>query len=213
MRPKLQVALDVSEAGEALRLARQVAPYAEIIEVGTVLLKVCGLKIVTQLKKRFPNQLIVADMKTADVGALESRMAFQAGADITTVLGAAPLPTIEAAIGEARSFNRQVLVDMIGIKELRARIQEILPLKPDYLGIHIGIDEQQGGMSPLEQAGECAGVGIPLAIAGGINLLTIDLLAEFRLAIVIVGSAITTAQDPRKVARMIKERMKEVWPD
>ncbi len=212
MRPKLQVALDLSEARQALRLARLVKPYIDIIEAGTPLIKALGLKIVTQLKKHFPDRLLVADMKTADVGALESRLAFRAGADITTVLGGAPLPTIEAAIRETRSCSRQILVDMIGIKTLAARAREIVPLKPDYLGIHTGIDEQKSGTQPLAQLSELGPLGIPLAVAGGINLLTLDLLVEMPVAIIIVGSAITTAPSPQKAARLIRERIAALWP-
>jgi 3-hexulose-6-phosphate synthase len=209
----LQVALDVSEAREALRLARLVMPFVDIIEAGTPLIKACGLKIVTQLKKRFPNRQIVADMKTADVGALEARLAFRAGADITTVLGAAPLPTIEAAVAETHARSRKIVVDMIGVQHIRSRAEEIVPLAPDYLGVHIGIDEQKQGRNSLSQIGEVVEFGIPVAVAGGITAVTLESLRGFSLAVIIIGGAITAARDPKAQARMIHDRLTALWPD
>ena len=95
---KLQVAIDLLTTEAALELAAKVAPYVDIIELGTPLIKAEGLSVVTAMKAAFPDKLVFADMKTADTGALEAEMAFKAGADLVTVMGAVDDETVKGAV-------------------------------------------------------------------------------------------------------------------
>lgn len=54
------------------------------------------------MKAAHPNKLVFADLKTADTGALEAEMAFNAGADLVTVMGAVDDATIIGAIEAAK---------------------------------------------------------------------------------------------------------------
>ena len=98
---KLQVAMDVLTTDDALALAGKVAPYVDIIELGTPLIKSEGLAAVTAVKNAHPDKIVFADLKTADAGALEADIAFKAGADLVTVLGTAGDSTIIGAIKAA----------------------------------------------------------------------------------------------------------------
>ena len=51
MSVKLQLALDTLEREHALKLAEPAAPYVEILEAGTPLIKSVGIRIVSDLKK------------------------------------------------------------------------------------------------------------------------------------------------------------------
>ncbi|MEJ2296545.1 MAG: orotidine 5'-phosphate decarboxylase, partial [Candidatus Lokiarchaeota archaeon] len=82
LKPKLQVALDLIDLEKALRIAEKVASSADIIEAGTPLIKSEGIGAVEVLKDNFPDKLICADLKTADAGYLEVKMAANANADI-----------------------------------------------------------------------------------------------------------------------------------
>src|SRR5215469_6288353 len=87
--PQLQIAVDLPSLDAAIELLNKVAVYIDIIEAGTPLIKQEGLKCISEFKRRFPGKLIFADMKTMDAGMLEADLAFQAGADLTTVLALA----------------------------------------------------------------------------------------------------------------------------
>jgi orotidine-5'-phosphate decarboxylase len=50
---KLQVAIDLLTTEAALELAHKVAPYVDIIELGTPLIKSEGLSVVTAMKTAF----------------------------------------------------------------------------------------------------------------------------------------------------------------
>ena len=91
---KLQIALDLDSADKAVAMAAQVYGLVDIIELGTPLMLKEGVGVVGRMKRRFPDALILADMKIADGGYMEARFAVEEGADIVTVLGMAEDETI-----------------------------------------------------------------------------------------------------------------------
>ncbi|MBU1119364.1 orotidine 5'-phosphate decarboxylase [Patescibacteria group bacterium] len=208
----LQLALDFTNYDDALAVAKKTADAVDFVEAGTPLIKAEGLSVITRLKKEFPDKMIVADMKTADVGDLEVEMAAKAGADIMTILGACPLETIESGIKKAWELGTiKVAVDLIGVDDVKRKVKELIPLKPDYILVHTGIDEQKAGKDPLKKVISIAKVShIPMIIAGGINEDIAKRVCEVEdVDIVIVGGAITSADDPQRVARSIKNIIKD----
>jgi 3-hexulose-6-phosphate synthase len=99
--PKIQLAIDKLDWDDALRLAALAAPYVDILEAGTPLIKSVGIRIVSELKAAHPDKLVLADLKSSDVGAYEANMAFKAGADIVTTQGITTLATIAEVQREA----------------------------------------------------------------------------------------------------------------
>ena len=86
--PMLQIAMDYITLPPALAMAVKVAPEVDIIEIGTPLCKAVGLDGIRAMRDLVgPNKLILADFKSPDVGGLEAKMAFDAGADMMTVIG------------------------------------------------------------------------------------------------------------------------------
>src|SRR5262249_1745998 len=68
----LQVALDYVDNSRALKCAREaVAGGADVLKVGTPLLKAEGLEAVRMLRKEFGKVPIVCDAKTMDAGRAE----------------------------------------------------------------------------------------------------------------------------------------------
>ncbi|MDR0766974.1 MAG: orotidine 5'-phosphate decarboxylase, partial [Methanosarcinales archaeon] len=80
---KIQVALDVVEPDRAIKIAEEATlGGADWIEAGTPLIKSAGMDIIRRLREAFPDNVIIADMKTMDVGAFEVEMAAKSGANI-----------------------------------------------------------------------------------------------------------------------------------
>jgi len=205
---KIQVALDIPNKNKALEITRQVAPYADIIEVGTPLLKVEGIGIVKKIKEEFPYLLVLADTKTMDVGALEAKMVFDAGADIMTVCAQAELETIKSAITQAKNQDKKVMVDFIGVKEKISRGKEIESLLPNYFSFHIAIDIQSSEGIPFAKIKEFSGsFSIPIAIAGGLKPKDIKYLIPFNPEILIFGGYITKSKNPKEAILKIKEEI------
>jgi 3-hexulose-6-phosphate synthase/6-phospho-3-hexuloisomerase len=209
MEPILQVALDLVHGDRALQIAREAADGGvDWIEAGTPLIKSEGVEIVRQLKKAFPGKTIVADMKTIDVGGAEVEIAAKAGADVVVVLGLSSDPTITEAVLSARQYGAKVMVDLFNVKDKPERAREVERLGASYVCVHVGVDEQMVGGSPLEELkGVANSVSIPVAAAGGISSESAPEIMNAGAAIVIVGGSIIKAKDVAGAARAVKEAM------
>lgn len=207
---KLQVSVDLLSLEQAMNLLKEVAPYVDIIEAGTPLIKQEGLKAVETFKQNFPDKLIFADMKTMDAGGLEAEMAFKAGADFTTILAVSNDGTIEGAVTAAQKYNRYVTADMIGVHDRIKRAQELEHLGVNYLELHCGLDEQAQHLcgSTVNELNDLREkTSIALSAAGGINETTIQQVESAGAKIAAVGAAIYNAKLPAEAARRIREKI------
>ncbi len=206
MKPVLQVALDLVHGDRAVEIAKDaVRGGVDWIEAGTPLIKSEGMEIVRQLKKTFPTHTVVADMKTIDVGGAEVEMAAKSGADVIVILGVSSDPTITEAILSARQYGSRVMVDLFNVKDKVARARQVEKMGADYICVHVGVDEQMVGGTPLsELKGLAHAVDIPIAAAGGINSETAADILRSGASIVIVGGAIIKAKDVAKATRAVK---------
>ncbi len=210
--PLLQVALDFESLDQALQIASDVAPYVDIIEAGTPLIKSEGIRVVRALKDAHPDKLICADLKIADAGYLEVRMAAKSKADIITVLADAYDITIVETLRAAHEFNVEIMADLIMSRRPAKRLKEIVDLnykntKLHYSLVHSGLDRQESRHSPLSEIESVAHIQNrpKLAIAGGITKSEIPKLKPYPLDIIIIGGAITRVEKPRKVAEEIRK--------
>ena len=214
MKPVLQLALDFVDLPRALQVAEEaVAGGADWLEAGTPLIKSEGLQTLRELKSRWPELTLVADMKTMDAGRAEVEFAAKAGARVVGVLGAASDATIRECVEAAQNYGAQIIVDMIQVEDVVARAVAAEAMGADYIGIHVAIDEQMEGKTPFDTLREVAqAVSIPVAVAGGINSETAPLAIEAGASIVIVGGAITKAADATAATRAIKQAMETLKP-
>ncbi|MHA1775339.1 MAG: 3-hexulose-6-phosphate synthase [Promethearchaeota archaeon] len=211
---KLQVALDLRDMDEALKIAKSaVEGGVDWIECGTPLVKSVGMDIVRKIRELYPHKTIVCDLKTMDTGFLESEMAYLAGADIVCILGIAPDSTIIDAVGAGKKFGIKIHADLIGVLNPIERAIELEKLGVDYIGLHIGIDTQlRSGFDKvpyptLKKLKES--IKIPVAVAGGLNAETIPKAVATGADILIVGGAITRSANPAQATRRLKEKIEE----
>jgi len=208
--PILQVALDIIRLDIAIEIAKHaVVGGADWLECGTPLIKSVGMKAVRELKGLFPNIPIVADMKTMDTGELEARIAFSAGSDIISVLGVADDLTIKGAINVAREYDKLVVVDLINHPKPIKRAVEAESMGTDIILVHVGIDQQLRGASPLEYLKEIVrSVECYVAVAGGLNPQTARKAIEAGADIVVVGRYITGSQNITERTQEIKRAIR-----
>ncbi len=211
--PKLQVALDLRDLGEALRIAELAfRGGADWIEAGTPLIKSAGMEAVRALRRRLPGATIIADLKTLDTGWLETELAAQAGADIVAISGLAHDNTIRDAVGCARKYGVKIMADLLQVPDPLRRAKELEALGVDYICAHTGIDVQRDRAEEIDRKvavlSELAGaLRVPLAAAGGIRADTAHKVVQAGVKIVIVGGAITRAADPRRATELILKAM------
>jgi 3-hexulose-6-phosphate synthase len=208
---KLQVAIDLLTIEDALALAAKVAPYVDIIELGTPLIKNMGSAVITAMKQAHPDKIVFADLKTADAGELEADIAFKAGADLVTVMGAAGNATIIGAVKAAKAHGKGVVVDTIGYPDRVKRAKEVIELGVEFVELHAGLDEQwTEGYSIQVLIDEAARAGVPVSIAGGVNLENITAVIKSGVQVAVAGAAIYGAEDPAAAAKALREAMDAV---
>ena len=204
----IQLALDTISLDDVPALLGVALPYIDLVEVGTPMIKRYGIDALRQVRALAPGKRIVADTKTMDAGAWEATLAFDAGADIMTVLACASDVTICAALAVGRERDCKVVADLIGVSDKPTRAKQLAALGIDYIGVHTGTDDQAHGANPLmDFAAVSQAVDTPVAVAGGISPATLGPVLAYRPAIVIVGSAVTRAKDPAKVLRELSQSL------
>ncbi len=207
MEPVLQVALDFENLSRALQVAKEaVEGGADWIEVGTPLIKSEGMQAIREIKRNFPNKIVVADMKTADVGGFETELAAKSGAQVVTILGISDDPTITEAVKAGKKYGAEIMIDLLQVENVEERVKQLEKLGVKYFCEHVGIDMQMIGKNPLKVLERVvSATKIPIAVAGGLNKQSIPDVIKRGASIIIVGGAITKAPNVTEETAAIKE--------
>jgi 3-dehydro-L-gulonate-6-phosphate decarboxylase len=213
--PMLQLALDYITLPPAIAMAAQTAAHVDIFEIGTPLCKAAGLDAIRAVREVCPNNLILADFKTPDVGGLEAKMAFDAGADLMTVIGGAPMATVESALKTAAQYGKHVLMELTGVRDIMARAAEWREVGVDWMVYHRGWDEEafnrQWSQNDLDTIQRLIDMGFKVTVTGGITLDSLPFFKNVPVTAVITGRAIHKAKDPVASAMAIRSAIAYLW--
>lgn len=197
---KIQLSLDRVTIPEALKICAETAEEIDIIEVGTSLIKDYGTASIEALRRAYPQKLILADSKTIDEGAYEFNSAYNAGADIVTVMGAAAITTISACQKTAREHGKAYMLDLLEVSGDKQR--ELKQFADAIFCVHLPADKAGEGLEELvaQNLSDLSGVR-RLAVAGGISFATIGLIARSGFEIAVIGGGITKAENRAAAAK------------
>jgi len=215
--PLLQVALDYTSLPQALVMAALVAPEVDIIEIGTPLCKAAGLDAIRAMREICPDKLILADFKTPDVGGLEATMAFDAGADIITVIGGAAIATVEQALAVAQKRGKMMMMELTGVRDIIERAIEWRGIGVDRIVYHREGDAQSAGREWAEEdkviIRQLIDMGYKVTVTGGLTLELLPFFADLDPTVLICGRGIREDADPRGAARAMRLAIAELWSD
>jgi 3-dehydro-L-gulonate-6-phosphate decarboxylase len=213
--PLLQVALDYTSLPQALVMAALVAPEVDIIEIGTPLCKAAGLDAIHSIREICPDKLILADFKTPDVGGLEATMAFDAGADMITVIGGAAIATVEQAYSVTRQYGKEMLMELTGVRDILARATEWRRIGIDRIVYHREWDAQSAGREWGEEdkitIRQLIDMGYKVTVTGGLTIDLLPFFADLQASVLICGRGIREDPDPRGAARQMRLAINELW--
>jgi len=141
----VQIAFNGS-AQQVRRVLPQI-PYDPriIIEAGTPYIKRTGMAGVSLIRRMWRG-LVVADIKVTDGAVKEVMFSAAAGANAATVMGSAPVETLDFFVTYCRNHNIYSMIDMLGVDN---PLRKMLPMqsKPDVVVIHKGRDEESNKRS------------------------------------------------------------------
>lgn len=207
---RLQLALDTNSTTEALHVAEAAIESIDIVEAGTVLILNDGLGSVRELRKRFPDHPLIADIRIGRAGAKFATMAFEAGASIVTVLGDCPFDVVEDAAEIARLYGGTTEIELPPNWE-QERLTAWANLGVSTViahrtGRYKSVDDD-GIRSVLRRLGESDLGGMKVTLAGGFSVGDSQHYSGLPYDTVAVGSAIVKAADPAAAAARLRDEL------
>lgn len=188
-----------------------------LIEAGTPFIKREGLGGIRTIRRLWGG-LIVADLKISDGAKMEVDLARSGGATAATVLGSAPVETMDIFIQRCRELSMVSMIDMLGVKD---PLKCVLKLKnpPDVVVLHKGRDEEgtRGKIIKYKHITRLKSkYDVLISAAGGIDLKEAR-SAIFNGANIVVANivnpddpwtGISSADDVKKIAQQFLETIK-----
>jgi 3-keto-L-gulonate-6-phosphate decarboxylase len=206
-----QISVDVASIEQGLSVAgAALAGGVNIVEMGTPLLKNQGVaNVVPSFRQKFPEALLLADMKTMDGGAFEARAVYAAGGNIVDFLALAGVETAKAICGVRDEFRRtgaalpRLVFSDIMVPHQGPAVQagevalRMIEAGVDVIGIHLQADARRADPTLIERhylddiarAIFQRGGAAPLQVIGGLSVAQAKSLAQAGLrAFVISGN-------------------------
>jgi 3-hexulose-6-phosphate synthase len=224
MKAIVQLSLDLTDLSEALRtadLAVQVG--VDWLEVGTPLIIAEGMRAVRELRARYPEIPIVADLKTMDGGWLEAEIMAKAGASMVVVMGQAHAETVELVVKAGSDFGVKVMGDNMAMADPVEGAKRLEELGCDYVIHHVGFDmrtlRRERGLAaptPLDRLREVVeAVSVPVQAVGGLTVEQAVDTPGYGAPLVVIGAPLaidahafrTASSDVEGILRLICEKV------
>ena len=207
-----QISVDVGSLTQGLAVAAAaLAGGVTIVEMGTPLVKNEGVSnVVPAFRKKFPDAILLADMKTMDGGGSEARIVYAGGGNIIDFLALAGVETAKSVCavrdefrGKDPTLPRLAFADiMVPHQGPAAQAIEVarrmLDAGVDAVGIHLQADARRADPKLIESdyLGDMAraifeqiGKTAPVQVVGGLSMAQAKKLAQTGLrAFVISGN-------------------------
>lgn len=198
---KLQISFDLIDLDKAIAIGSEVAQYADIIEVGTILIYHHGIAAVRRFKDAFPDKIIFADTKIVDRGKEVAELFADAGADWITVMAGTSHHVIHATTTVAHNANMKVMLDLIDSNTVGQSALEAKNLGADALLFHQPYSETES-LVFLDKWDMIKGnTNLPIFVSAKINRDNVDKIIALRPDVIIVGLSITDAEDAAQEAQ------------
>jgi 3-hexulose-6-phosphate synthase len=200
---KLQIAFDLTDLDRALAVAEQTQMYADILEVGSLLIYKYGDLAVKKFKEKFTHKTILADAKIADQSKDAITLFAQAGADWITVMSGTNRNVIRTACTIAHELGKKVLLDLIDASSLGQSALEAKSLGADTLLFHKPTTEDEQILFSDRWEIVKGNTQLPVFIAAHVGRENIAELLSIGASGIVIGKAITHAADPAQEAAYI----------
>jgi len=202
---KIQISFDLTDLDKAIDIAKQVAPYADSLEVGSLLLYKNGIVALERFRETFPETVILADAKIVDRGKPAVELLAKAGADWITVMAGTSKNVIHSVATTAHDLGKKVMLDLLDSYSLGQSALDAQSMGVDALLLHKPHDDDDG-LKFLDTWEMVKGnSSLPIYVAGKITRDMVDKIKSINPHGVVISKTITQAEDPAQEAQFFQD--------
>lgn len=207
---KLQISFDIADLEKSLAIAAQVHEFADILEIGTLLIYAHGVQAVDRFRQAFPQATLFADTKIIDRGKESSLLFTKAKSNWISVMAGTNKNVIHAACSITKEYGVKVMLDLIDSYESGQAALEAKNLGVDALLLHEPYDAQ--ALLAFLDKWEVvrSNTNLPIYISAHINRNNIEDILKVKPDGIIVGSAIIEAANPKEEAQFFYEKCRAI---
>lgn len=202
---KMQISYDFTNLSQAIEIAKKTAQFADIIEIGTLLILAEGVNAIKEFKGTFPDKPLLTDVKLVDRVSEAIPLLIDAESSYVTVLYGTSNKVIKKATNLAHNLNAKIVLDLIDPDTMAQGASQAKSLDVDHVLFHFP-HETDDTSSNIENWELIKGnTDLPIFISGRMNRECINEIVALKPQGIVVGHAITKAEDPEAEARYFKE--------
>jgi len=202
---KLQLSFELSDLDRALAIAHEVHQYADLFEIGSLLIGHHGIAAVRRFRDAFPEKTLLANIKIVDRPKSFVDAYAQAGANWVTVLAGTTESVIHRACRTAHDHNMKVMLDLIDASSLGQAALEAKSLGVDTLLFHKPI-EQENELAFLDDWDMVHGnTELPVYVSAQITRKTIQDVLQVAPSGIVISEAVTHVDNPSEEAAFFSQ--------
>jgi 3-keto-L-gulonate-6-phosphate decarboxylase len=207
---KLQISFDLVDLEKAIAVANDVHEFADILEIGTLLIYAHGLSVVDQFRRTFANKMIFTDTKIVDRGKESASLFAKAKMNWISVMAGTNKNVIHGTCSTAHELGAKVMLDLIDAAEYGQAALEAKNLGIDALLLHEPYDVE----APLAFLDKWelvrSNTQLPIYISANITRQNIEDILKVKPDGIIIGNTITQAENPKEEAQFFYDVCKAV---
>jgi len=197
---KLQIAFDIPDLERCLQVAKEVEPYSDCFEIGSILLYKYGIESIKQFKAKFPDKELLAETQIVERGKDITALCLDAGAHWVTVMAGAHKQIIHNVCSTAGS-KKNVMLDLSDTNLLGQASMDAATLGINAILFHKPYEDEAQPVVMLDQWEIVRGnTKLPVYITSRINRDTIKQIMLLKPDGIIISKAITEHENPKKEA-------------
>ncbi len=211
MKPQIQIALDVFTEQEALEICSLIGAEVDIIECGTLLCAACGVSVAKQIRAAFPNKTLVIDLKITDAAEKLCQLAFEQGANWSTINASADLATVQAGVDVAQKHGGEIQMELFGDYD-EEKVRAWKSMGVNQVIYHKPRESKSGWQTAdLEHIAWLNKLGMDVSVTGGIDQSNLHIFEGLNIKTFIVGRALINAQNPVEEVATFKSIINKHW--
>lgn len=202
---KLQISFDITDLDKALSIATTVAPYIDILEIGTLLIYQHGVTAIKKFKETFPNKAILADAKIADRGKEAVSLFAHAGADWITVMAGTSKNVVHSACTTAQSYGVKIMLDLLDASSAGQSALEAKTLGAHAILFHQPSDDKESLLFLDKWEMIKGNTTLPIFVSAKIKRETINEVMQVRPDGIIIGKSVIESDNPAQEVQFFRE--------